>query len=69
MEHARKSREPVSTVSFLNDGDDTASESKRLRKTRLETPELFDPDPFTIGSGIFTALAGGGAFLEARRQR
>jgi len=31
--------------------------------------ELFDPDPFTIGLGIFAALAGGGAFLEARRQR
>jgi len=29
----------------------------------------FDPDPFTIGLGIFAALAGGGAFLEARRQR
>jgi len=29
----------------------------------------FDPDPFTIGLGLFAALAGGGAFLEARRQR
>jgi len=29
----------------------------------------FDPDPFTIGIGIFAALAGGGAFLETRRQR
>lgn len=28
-----------------------------------------DPDPFTIGLGIFAALAGGGAFLEQRRQR
>ena len=28
-----------------------------------------DPDPFTIGLGIFAAIAGGGAFLEARRQR
>jgi hypothetical protein len=32
-------------------------------------PESSDPDPFTIGLGIFAALAGGGAFLEARRQR
>ncbi len=31
--------------------------------------KCFDPDPFTIGLGIFAALAGGGAFLEARRQR
>lgn len=31
--------------------------------------ELIDPDPFTIGLGIFGALAGGGAFLETRRQR
>lgn len=31
--------------------------------------ELIDPDPFTIGLGIFGAIAGGGAFLEARRQR
>ena len=29
----------------------------------------FDPDPFTIGLGIFGAVAGGGAYLEARRQR
>jgi hypothetical protein len=31
--------------------------------------ELVDPDPFTIGLGIFAAIAGGGAFLEQRRQR
>ncbi len=31
--------------------------------------ELVDPDPFTIGLGIFGAIAGGGAFLEARRAR
>jgi Arc/MetJ family transcription regulator len=30
---------------------------------------LIDPDPFTIGLGIFSAMAGGGAFLETRRQR
>ena len=30
---------------------------------------LIDPDPFTIGLGLFGAVAGGGAFLEARRQR
>lgn len=38
----------------------------------IETEGLtatFDPDPFTIGLGIFAALAGGGAFLETRRQR
>lgn len=32
-------------------------------------PDLIDPDPFTIGLGIFGAVAGGGAFLETRRQR
>jgi hypothetical protein len=37
--------------------------------TKQATPPTFDPDPFTIGLAIFTALAGGGAFLEARRQR
>jgi hypothetical protein len=37
-------------------------------ETRVEE-ELIDPDPFTIGLGIFGALAGGGAFLETRRQR
>jgi hypothetical protein len=31
--------------------------------------DLVDPDPFSIGLGIFGAIAGGGAFLEARRQR
>jgi hypothetical protein len=31
--------------------------------------ELIDPDPFTIGLGIFSAMAGGGAFLETRRSR
>src|SRR5437867_711228 len=31
--------------------------------------EAVDPDPFTIGLGLFTALASGGAFLEQRRQR
>lgn len=30
---------------------------------------LVDPDPFTIGLGIFAAIAGGGSFLEARRTR
>jgi hypothetical protein len=34
-----------------------------------DSPDLVDPDPFTIGLGIFAAVAGGGAFLEARRQR
>lgn len=28
-----------------------------------------DPDPFMIGIGIFGCIAGGGAFLEARRTR
>jgi hypothetical protein len=37
--------------------------------TKQATPPTFDPDPFTIGLAIFTALAGGGAFLEAQRQR
>ena len=31
--------------------------------------QVIDPDPFTIGLGIFGAIAGGGAFLENRRQR
>jgi hypothetical protein len=31
--------------------------------------EVIDPDPFSIGLGIFAAIAGGGAFLESRRQR
>jgi hypothetical protein len=31
--------------------------------------DAVDPDPFTIGLGIFGAIAGGGAFLEQRRQR
>jgi hypothetical protein len=35
----------------------------------VASDEAIDPDPFTIGLGIFSALAGGGAFLEARRQR
>jgi hypothetical protein len=30
---------------------------------------LVDPDPFSIGLGIYAAIAGGGTFLEARRQR
>ena len=34
-----------------------------------EPDRLVDPDPFTIGLGIFGGLAGGGAFLESRRQR
>lgn len=33
------------------------------------TVEATDPDPFTIGLGIFAAIAGGGTFLEARRTR
>lgn len=35
----------------------------------LEVTRAVDPDPFTIGLGIFGAVAGGGAFLESRRQR
>jgi hypothetical protein len=35
---------------------------------RASSPAV-DPDPFTIGLGIFGAVAGGGAFLESRRQR
>jgi hypothetical protein len=35
----------------------------------LADEDLFDPDPFTIGLGLFATLAGGGAFLETRRQR
>jgi hypothetical protein len=35
---------------------------------RVASQEV-DPDPFTIGLGIFGAVAGGGAFLESRRQR
>lgn len=35
----------------------------------LESSQAVDPDPFTIGLGIFGAVAGGGAFLESRRQR
>lgn len=35
----------------------------------LRDDERLDPDPFTIGLAIFSAVAGGGAFLEARRQR
>jgi hypothetical protein len=34
-----------------------------------EQTQAVDPDPFTIGLGIFGAVAGGGAFLESRRQR
>ena len=34
-----------------------------------EIDAQIDPDPFTIGLGIFGAIAGGGAFLENRRQR
>jgi hypothetical protein len=40
-----------------------------LDEQHEKNAQLFDPDPFTIGLGIFAALAGGGAFLEARRQR
>jgi hypothetical protein len=31
--------------------------------------QTVDPDPFIIGLGIFSAIAGAGAFLEARRLR
>ena len=31
--------------------------------------DLIDPDPFSIGLGLIQIIAGGGAFLEARRQR
>lgn len=31
--------------------------------------EVIDPDPFSVGIGIFGAVAGAGAWLEARRQR
>lgn len=41
----------------------------KMEKLHKDTEELFDPDPFTIGLGLFAALAGGGAFLETRRQR
>lgn len=34
-----------------------------------ERHQVVDPDPFTIALGIFAAIAGGGSFLEARRQR
>ncbi len=30
---------------------------------------LLDPDPFTVGIGIFSAIASVGGFLETRRQR
>jgi hypothetical protein len=36
---------------------------------RCPNTDRIDPNPFTIGLGIFGAVAGGGAFLEARRQR
>ena len=34
-----------------------------------DTVDRSDPDPFSIGLAVFAAMAGGGAFLEARRQR
>jgi hypothetical protein len=36
---------------------------------KADPDDFADPDPFTIGLGIFSILAGGGAFLEARKQR
>ena len=35
----------------------------------VTAPEQIDPDPFSIGIAIFSAMAGGAAFLEARRSR
>jgi len=40
-----------------------------LREMERAADAQVDPDPFTIGLAIFSAVAGGGAFLEARRQR
>lgn len=34
-----------------------------------ENDELIDPDPFVVGIAIFSCIASGGAFLEARKQR
>jgi hypothetical protein len=34
-----------------------------------DSPSEVDPDPFAIGMGILGILFGGGAYLEARRQR
>jgi hypothetical protein len=48
-----------------------ARREERLQDSTVtvEPEQLVDPDPFTIGLGIFGAIAGGGAFLEQRRQR
>lgn len=40
-----------------------------VTQPNIQPDDLIDPDPFTIGLGIFAALAGGGSFLEARRTR
>ncbi len=34
-----------------------------------DSPELVDPDPFSIGLGLFSIIASGVAFLETRRSR
>ena len=40
-----------------------------LYRGRVQDEPLFDPDPFSIGLGIFGIIAAGGAFLETRRGR
>jgi hypothetical protein len=40
-----------------------------LDDIRLVERGEVDPDPFTIGLGLFAAIAAGGTFLEARRSR
>jgi hypothetical protein len=41
----------------------------RVEGEGVQRDDWIDPDPFTIGLAIFSAVAGGGTFLEARRQR
>lgn len=48
---------------------DELSQQGHLAESDDPTEDLIDPDPFTIALGIFGAIAGGGAFLETRRQR
>lgn len=48
---------------------DDLQEATDLRRPQPADHALIDPDPFTIALGIFAAIAGGGSFLEARRQR
>lgn len=49
--------------------EDSMVELAVLREMERAADAQVDPDPFTIGLAIFSAVAGGGAFLEARRQR